>query len=90
MTEVIEVPLDPEIQKVRDEWEAGAYNREVALARRQRAEAYAAPGGADEMRRYIDEDEARGVTPRFTIADWLAEKDRVRELFPDPEPPKSK
>lgn len=89
MTEIIERDLTPEEIAEREAYHApeAVYEREYKEVQRQRQAAYSAPGGADEMRAYIDEDEARGGKPRFTKAQWLAEKDRVRELHPYPQKP---
>ena len=40
MTEIIEMPLDPEIQKVQDEWAIGEYQRKYDAVASERQNAY--------------------------------------------------
>lgn len=83
MTEVIEVPLDPEIQKVRDEWEAGAYDREVLAVQRLREQAYR---DESDILKYKWEE----TLDEADHAAFLASKSAIRERYPYPEPPKGK
>lgn len=76
MTEFIKVDLDPEIQAEREAWEAGAYDREVALVEQQRQSAYQQE--ADPL--FFKWQAGEG-----TQEEWLAKRVEIAERHPYPD-----
>ena len=80
---VNDIPLTPEQEAERAEWEAGTYQREYDLVSLNRHAAYTAPGGSDAIFMKYQRDEA-------TKEEWLAAKAAIDEALPYPEAPKAK
>lgn len=85
MTEIIEVELDPQIIKEQQEWEAGAYDREVEAVKAARHAAYTAPDGSDALFMKYQRQED-GVTKQA----WLDRIAEINAAHPYPEPSKAK
>lgn len=85
MTEIIDVPLDPEIIADHKAWEAGAYDREVEAVKAARHAAYTAPDGSDALFMKYSRSED-GVTKQA----WLDRIAEINAAHPYPEPPKAK
>lgn len=81
MTDIIEKELTPEEIADREAWEAGAYDREVALVETQRLSAYREESDPLFFKYQRNED---GITK----AAWLAKVEEIRTRYPMPEPPK--
>ncbi len=80
---VNDIPLTPEQEAERAEWEAGAYQRELDAVKLQRHAAYTAPDGSDAVFMKYQRDEA-------TKEEWLAAKAAIDEALPYPPAPKAK
>lgn len=77
MTEFIETPLTPEQIAEREAWEAGAFDREVALVNQQRQSAY------------VQESDPLNFKWQETGLEadkkaWLDKKAEIKERYPDP------
>lgn len=80
---IIVEPLTPEEEAAKAEWEAGAYERELAAVKQARHAAYTAPDGSDAVFMKYQRDEA-------TKEEWLAAKAAIDEANPYPPAPKAK
>ena len=75
-----DVPLTPEQEAERLEWEAGQYQRDIEAVSLARHAAYTAPNGSDAVFMKYQRDEA-------TKEEWLAAKAAIDEANPYPEAP---
>lgn len=82
MTEIIERDPTPEELAEREEYAAGAYDREVLEVKAQREAAYRTE--ADFLRDYY----LRGEN-NITLEDWKAKVDEIRARYPYPDAPKA-
>jgi hypothetical protein len=77
MTNFIKVPLDPEIQKVREEWIASEYDRSVEAVKQARHSAYTSAGGSDAIFLKYQRGEA-------TEQEWLDAVQAINDANPYP------
>lgn len=82
MTEIIERPMTPEEKKEREEWEAGAYQREYDAVTVSRRNAYQLESDP------IYFQAQRGET--YTLDDWKAKVAEIDARYPYPPAPKAK
>jgi hypothetical protein len=75
MTEIIEIPLDPQIVKDREEWEATRYEREYAEVQEQRQQAY---------QQEADPIFFQAQRGKKTEKEWLAKIDEIDARYPYP------
>lgn len=81
--EIIERDMTPEEIAEREDYEAGAYQREYEAVSLTRHAAYTAPNGSDAIFMKYQRDEA-------TKEEWLAAKAAIDEANPYPVAPKAK
>lgn len=77
---VKDIPLTPEQESDRKEWQANTHQREIERIEAQRKAAYASE--SDYLRDYYLRGE-NGVT----LEDWKAKVEEIRERYPYPEQP---
>lgn len=78
-----DIPLTPEQEAERSEYEAGQHQRDMEAVSLARHAAYTAPDGSDAIFMKYQRDEA-------TKEEWLAAKAAIDEANPYPVAPKTK